>query len=137
MTKVYNFFSVVCVWTLVLSLRLLSAPAVYPAEKEEMSKEHKKWLDEEVVYIISQNEKEVFKSFTTSGQREEFIDSFWKRRDPTPDTPHNEFNEEHYRRIEYVKQRYFEGTAGWRSDRGRVYIMFGPPDFFETNPDVS
>lgn len=103
-------------------------------KKEKLTKKHKKWLDEEVPYIISQNEKEIFKSLATSEQRDEFIRNFWKRRDPSPMTPVNQFKEEHYRRIEYANRRYFEGTAGWRSDRGRVYIMFGPPDFFETNP---
>lgn len=120
--------------TLVLSVHSFSHALSPSAEKNELSEKHKKWLDEEVVYIISKNEKSVFKSFTTDEQREEFIKKFWERRDPTPNTPFNEFKEEHYRRIEYVNQRYFEGTAGWRTDRGRVYIMFGPPDFFETNP---
>jgi GWxTD domain-containing protein len=120
--------------SLFLGISSFSPPTSFATEKEKMSKKHKKWLDEEVVYIISKNEKEVFKNMTTGEQREEFIRKFWERRDPTPRTPFNEFKEEHYRRIEYAKRRYFEGTAGWRSDRGRVYIMFGPPDFFETNP---
>jgi len=120
--------------TFVLSIHSFSYTASLAAEEEKMSKKHKKWLDEEVVYIISKNEKDVFKSFSTGEQREEFIRKFWTRRDPTPSTPFNEFKEEHYRRIAFANKRYFEGTAGWRSDRGRVYIMFGPPDFFETNP---
>jgi GWxTD domain-containing protein len=103
-----------------------------PAPK--MAEKYEKWLNEEVVYIISENEKDVFKDLKTDEHREGFIKTFWKRRDPTPDTPINEFREEHYRRIAFADQNYFEGKAGWRSDRGRVYIMFGPPDFFETNP---
>ncbi len=99
-----------------------------------LSEKHKKWLDEEVPYIISENEKAVFRSLRNDGERENFIKMFWKRRDPTPETPLNEFREEHYRRISFANDAYFEGKAGWRSDRGRVYIMFGPPDFFETNP---
>ncbi len=103
-----------------------------PAPK--MSKKYEKWLNEEVVYLISENERDVFKALKTDEHREGFIKTFWKRRDPTPDTPVNEFREEHYRRITFADRNYFEGKAGWRSDRGRVYIMFGPPDFFETNP---
>ena len=102
--------------------------------KNELSEKHKKWLNEDVVYIISQNEKEVFKSLKTDELRENFIRTFWRRRDPSPDTSLNEFREEHYRRMRYVKVNYFEGEAGWRTDRGRIYIMFGPPDFLETNP---
>jgi GWxTD domain-containing protein len=110
-----------------------------PEKKKEekapaLSKKYQMWLDEEVVYIISESEKDVFKSLRTDQERENFIKIFWKRRDLTPETPVNEFREEHYRRIAYANERYFEGKAGWRTDRGRVYIMFGPPDFFETNP---
>jgi len=119
---------------LAFSLQSFSHASSFAAEQEKMSEKHKKWLDEEVIYIISKNEKDVFKSLATFEQRDEFIRKFWERRDPTPRTPFNEFKEEHYRRIEFVNRQYFEGTAGWRSDRGRVYIMFGPPDFFETNP---
>ena len=124
----------ICLSALFLCLPPLLAASGHAGGTDEMSKEHKKWLEEEVVYIISESEKDVFRSLRTSRQREEFIESFWKRRDPTPNTPFNEFREEHYRRIEYAKEKFFEGTAGWRSDRGRVYIMFGPPDFLETNP---
>ena len=104
------------------------------APAPEVKEKYKKWLNEEVLYIVSENEKAVFNNLRTDEQREDFIKLFWKRRDPTPDTPLNEFREEHYRRIAFANKNYFEGKAGWRSDRGRVYIMFGPPDFFETNP---
>ena len=102
--------------------------------KQELSKKYKKWLEEEVIYIISQKENDVFKSFRTDEERDGFVKTFWKRRDPTPETPFNEYREEHYRRIEYANKNFFEGRIGWRTDRGRVYIMFGPPDFMETNP---
>jgi GWxTD domain-containing protein len=116
-----------------------AGPQAQPAAKKEgkppaLSEKYKKWMDEEVVYIISENERAVFRSLRNDGERENFIKMFWKRRDPTPDTALNEFREEHYRRIAFANDVYFEGKAGWRSDRGRVYIMFGPPDFFETNP---
>ena len=99
-----------------------------------LAERFRKWLDEEVVYIISENERDVFRTLRTDAERDNFVKIFWKRRDPTPETPVNEFREEHYRRIAFADRTYFEGKAGWRSDRGRVYIMFGPPDFFETNP---
>lgn len=101
---------------------------------QELSKKYKKWLEEEVIYLISQKEKDVFKSMRTDEERDGFVKTFWKRRDPTPETPFNEYREEHYRRIEYANKNFFEGRIGWRTDRGRVYIMFGPPDFMETNP---
>ena len=103
-------------------------------DEKELSEKYKKWMDEEVIYIISETEKDVFRSLVSDEQRENFIKSFWKRRDPSPHTPFNEFREEHYRRIKYANDKYFEGKTGWRTDRGRVYIMFGPPDFIETNP---
>lgn len=105
-----------------------------PNKPAPLAERYRKWLDEEVPYIISENEKDVFRSLRNDAERDNFIKMFWKRRDPTPETPVNEFREEHYRRIAFANDTYFEGKAGWRSDRGRVYIMFGPPDFFETNP---
>lgn len=103
-------------------------------EKNEIPQKYLKWLNEEVVYIISSQERDVFLSLKTDEERENFIKFFWKRRDPTPDTEYNEFREEHYRRIEYANKNFFEGMPGWRTDRGRIYIMFGPPDFIQTNP---
>ncbi len=103
-------------------------------KKTEMPAKYKKWLEDEVLYIISDNEREVFENLRTDQEREDFIQAFWRRRDPTPGTPFNEFREEHYRRLEYADKHFFEGKPGRKTDRGRVYIMFGPPDFFETNP---
>lgn len=102
--------------------------------KEEIPQRYLKWVNEEVVYIISSQEREVFLSLRTDEERDNFIKIFWKRRDPTPETEYNEFREEHYRRIEYANKNFFEGIPGWRTDRGRIYIMFGPPDFIQTNP---
>ncbi len=103
-------------------------------KRDEIPQKYLKWLNEEVVYIISSEEREVFLSLKTDEERENFIKFFWKRRDPTPETEFNEFREEHYRRIEYANRNFFEGMPGWRTDRGRIYIMFGPPDFVQTNP---
>jgi len=70
----------------------------------------------------------------TDEEREQFIEQFWLRRDPTPDTAENEYKEEHYRRIAYANERYASGIPGWKSDRGHIYIVFGPPDEIESHP---
>ena len=96
--------------------------------KKELMTPYKKWLDEDVIYIITDEERRVFKNLSTDEEREQFIEQFWLRRDPTPDTVENEFKEEHYRRIAYANERYASGIPGWRTDRGRIYITYGPPD---------
>lgn len=121
------------IFTIFIFAFLSNFLTLFPKE-EEIPKKYLKWLNEEVVYIISSPEKEVFLSLKTDEERENFIKIFWKRRDPTPETEFNEFREEHYRRIEYANRNFFEGMPGWRTDRGRIYIMFGPPDFIQTNP---
>jgi len=102
----------------------------FTAQKSsELPEKYKKWMKEEVVYIITENEKEVFPKLETNRDRDLFIEEFWKERDPTPGTPHNEFREEHYRRIEYANKILGRGSpgAGWRSDQGRFYIALGEP----------
>ncbi|MCJ7645169.1 MAG: GWxTD domain-containing protein, partial [Candidatus Aminicenantes bacterium] len=98
----------------------------------------KKWLDEEVVYIITPKEREVFLKLQTEKEREIFIEAFWKQRDPTPGTPVNEFREEHYRRIQYANKIYGRSTPlpGWRTDRGRIYIILGEPKSIEQYSNV-
>jgi GWxTD domain-containing protein len=95
---------------------------------------YRKWLDEDIVYIITAEERAEFKRFSTDQQRENFIEQFWLRRDPTPGTLQNEFKEEHYRRIAYANDRFASKLPGWRTDRGRTYIQFGPPDELESHP---
>lgn len=97
------------------------------AQKVRLSKKYKKWLEEEVVYIISKDEKTAFLALTGEVEREHFIQEFWDLRDPTPATPENEYQQEHYRRIEYAN-KYFgigSGKEGWRTDRGRIYVQLG------------
>src|SRR5208282_3873540 len=101
--------------------------------KQELSKTYKKWLDEDVVYIISDEERKAFKQLSNDEERDQFIEAFWQRRDPTPDTEENEFKEEHYRRIEYANEHFAAGIPGWKSDRGRIYIMYGPADEIESH----
>ena len=78
--------------------------------------------------------RQAWKRLATDEEREQFIEQFWLRRDPTPDTAENEFKEEHYRRIAYANERYASGIPGWKTDRGRIYITFGPPDENESHP---
>jgi len=102
--------------------------------RKELETPYRKWLNEEVVYIITDEEKKAFKAFSTDEEREQFIEQFWLRRDPTPDTEENEFREEHYRRIAYANERFASGIPGWKTDRGRIYIEYGPADEVESHP---
>jgi GWxTD domain-containing protein len=102
--------------------------------EKELATPYKKWLEEEVPYIISDEERSAFLQLATNEEREQFIESFWQRRDPTPDTVENEFKEEHYRRIAYANERFASGVPGWRTDRGRIYIIWGAPDEIESHP---
>ena len=105
--------------------------------EKELATPYKKWLEEEVPYIISDEERSAFLQLQTNEEREQFIEAFWQRRDPTPDTVENEFKEEHYRRIAYANERFSSGIPGWRTDRGRIYIMWGPPDQIESHSSGS
>jgi len=102
--------------------------------RRELETPYRKWLEEDVVYIITDEERRAFKNLQTDEEREQFIEQFWLRRDPTPDTVENEYKEEHYRRIAYANERFASGIPGWKTDRGRIYITFGPPDEIESHP---
>jgi GWxTD domain-containing protein len=102
--------------------------------RKELETPFRRWLNEDVSYIITDEERTAFKRLATDEEREQFIEQFWLRRDPTPDSQENEFKEEHYRRIAYANERYASGIPGWKSDRGRIYIAFGPPDEIESRP---
>jgi len=102
--------------------------------RKELETPYKKWLNEDVVYIITDEERQAFKRLNTDEEREQFIEQFWLRRDPTPDTEENEFKEEHYRRIAYANEHYASGIPGWKTDRGRIYITYGPPDEIDSHP---
>src|SRR5438876_5898674 len=104
------------------------------ALKQELGKTYKKWLDEDVRWIISDEERAAFKQLSNDEERDQFIEGFWQRRDPTPDTVENEFKEEHYARIAYANEHFAAGIPGWKSDRGRMYIMYGKPDEIESHP---
>jgi len=104
--------------------------------RQESETPYRKWLNEDVAYIITDAERKTFQALTTDNDREQFIDQFWKRRDPTPDTEKNEYREEHYRRIAYANEHLAPtgGIPGWKTDRGRIYISYGPADEIESHP---
>jgi len=102
--------------------------------RRELETPYRRWLNEDVTYIITDEERAAFKRLATDEEREQFIEQFWLRRDPTPDSAENEFKEEHYRRIAYANERYASGIPGWKADRGRMYITFGPADEVESHP---
>jgi GWxTD domain-containing protein len=104
------------------------------ALKIELSRVYKKWLNEDVVWIITDEERAAFKQLSNDEERDNFIEAFWQRRDPTPDTEENEYKEEHYRRIAYANEHFAAGIPGWKSDRGRIYIMYGPADEIDSHP---
>jgi len=101
---------------------------------KELDNAYKKWLNEDVVYIISSEERSAFLHLSTNEERESFIETFWQRRNPDQDSPENTFKEEHYRRIAYANEHYASGIPGWKTDRGRIYIMWGPADEVTSHP---
>ena len=104
------------------------------ALKQEISKVYKKWMDEDVRWIITDEERAAFKQLSNDEERDQFIEQFWLRRDPTPDSADNEYKEEHYRRIAYANEHFAAGVPGWKTDRGRIYIMYGKADQIDTHP---
>ena len=102
--------------------------------KPELKKAYKDWLDKDVTYIITDEERKAFKKLANDDERERFIEEFWRRRDPDPDTDENEFKEEYYERIAYANEHFSSGIPGWKTDRGRIWIMYGKPDGRETHP---
>ncbi len=103
-------------------------------ESKELKRAYKEWIDKDVNYIITSEEKKAFFKLKTDDEREQFIEAFWRRRDPDPDTEENEYREEYYERIAYANEHYASGIPGWKTDRGRIYITFGKPDSVESHP---
>src|SRR5438309_4028614 len=102
--------------------------------KPELKKAYKDWLEKDVTYIITDEERKAFKKLETDEERERFIEEFWRRRDPDPDTDENEYREEYYERIAYANEHFASGIPGWKTDRGRIWIMYGKPDEVESHP---
>ncbi len=117
--------------------RQLSDKERYKAQKalrQELKGPYKKWLNEDVAYIITDDERKAFMSLSNDEEREAFIENFWRRRNPNPDSPDNEFRDEYYRRIQYANDHYAAGKPGWKTDRGHIYITWGPPDSIDSHP---
>ncbi len=144
-----SFFRVALFSVFVLTLAALgivaqppdknTKPSEDPTDKvrkvtPELKNVYKKWLDNDVAYIITNEEKKAFKALATDEERENFIENFWRRRDPNPDTEENEYREEYYERIAYANQHFTSGIPGWKTDRGRIYIAHGKPDSVESHP---
>jgi GWxTD domain-containing protein len=108
--------------------------AAQKAVKQELKGAYKTWLDQDVSYIISDEERKAFKTLSNDEERDAFIENFWLRRNPNPDSPENEFREEHYRRIAYANEHFAAGKPGWKTDRGHIYISFGAPDSIDSHP---
>jgi GWxTD domain-containing protein len=128
--------------TLALLALVWAVPAVFAQDlpdrktnqKSELPKAYRDWIDKDVAYIITDQERAAFKKLKTNEEREQFIELFWRRRDPDPDTDENEYREEYYERIAYANEHFSSGIPGWKTDRGRIYIMWGKPDEKETHP---
>jgi GWxTD domain-containing protein len=117
--------------------RQMSDTERYKAQKalrQELKGPYKTWLNEEVPYIISDDERKAFMNLSNDEERESFIENFWLRRNPNPDSPENEFREEHYRRIAYANEHYAAGKPGWKTDRGHIYIAYGAADSIDSHP---
>ena len=108
--------------------------AAQKAVRQELKGAYKTWLDQDVSYIISDEERKAFRTLSNDEERDAFIENFWLRRNPNPDSPENEFREEHYRRIAYANEHFAAGKPGWKTDRGHIYISFGKPDSIDAHP---
>ncbi|HTX42969.1 MAG TPA: GWxTD domain-containing protein [Acidobacteriaceae bacterium] len=102
--------------------------------KQELSESYRKWLNEDVRWIITDQEKKAFLSLSNDEERDAFIEQFWRRRNPNPDSPDNEYREEHYARIAYANEHFAAGKPGWMTDRGMIYIKYGKPDSIDSHP---
>lgn len=134
-TNTYNLIAL-------LFIVILMFPSLGNSQKlspKDLPEKYRKWLEEEVVYIITPTEKEVFLQLESNREREMFIEAFWKQRDPNPNLPGNEFKDEHYRRIEYANRMFGRGVPGpgWRTDMGRIYIILGEPNYIDKFEQVS
>ena len=99
-----------------------------PCSRPATAERYTQWVTEDVAYIITDAERAAFKRLESNEERDHFVEQFWLRRDPTPDTVKNEFKEEHYRRLAYANENFASSIPGWKTDRGRIYITYGPPD---------
>ena len=104
------------------------------ALKGELHGVYKTWIDQDVRWIITDQELQAFKHLSNDEERDQFIENFWLRRNPNPDSPENEYREEHYARIAYANEHFAAGKPGWKTDRGHIYIAYGKPDSIDSHP---
>jgi GWxTD domain-containing protein len=128
------FLFVIC-----LTAQAQNPVAKTPEEKSrktrrEDNRAFRDWPKTDVKLIITAEEEEAYNKLKTNEERENFIDSFWRRRDPSPDTEENEYREQYYERITYANEHFSSGKPGWLTDRGRIYVKWGKPDEIETHP---
>ena len=102
--------------------------------RQELKGSYKTWVEQDVRWIITDQELAAFKHLSNDEERDQFIENFWLRRNPNPDSPDNEYREEHYARIAYANEHFAAGKQGWRTDRGHIYIAFGKPDSIDSHP---
>ncbi len=129
--------TVVLIAAATLAMAALQAkpnPETAQAAKVSAETVWQKWLNEDVVYIISEEERAAFEHLQTDAERQHFVEQFWDRRNPTPGAARNAYKEEHYRRIAYANSHFAAGKPGWETDKGRIYIKYGPPDEIESHP---
>jgi GWxTD domain-containing protein len=112
-------------------VKLPEVKKIIVCDKPADAASYKKWAEADAAYIITREEKEAYLKLEINAERQQFIDNFWLRRDPTPDTEINEFRDEHYERMAYANEHFASGIPGWRTDRGRIYIIYGKPDRVE------
>jgi len=111
------------------------ASPVQPQSNLTAGSPYEKWLNEDVVYIISDRERAAFRKLVSDYERANFIKAFWELRNPHPGAADNAAKEEHYRRISYANERYHTtDTPGWKTDRGHIYVAYGPPEEIESHP---
>ncbi len=131
----YRVFFLTAIVSLAFSITIAASGSLQSGPVQEEEEDYyQKWLSEDALYIIMPEERDVLENLTTDEEKARFIEQFWYRRDADPRTSINEFKEEHYRRIAYANQWFKSGKPGWRTDRGRIYIMHGPPDEIESHP---
>jgi len=124
---------------LLLSFCLLSLalPAIAQTSSSQVGDPYQKWLNEDVHWIITDQERAHFNKLTTDQQRDDFVREFWEGRNPKPGAAENTFKEEHYRRLAYSNTHFAAGMPGYKSDRGHLYITFGKPDSIDSHPTLS
>lgn len=115
---------------LLLGFAILCSPALVQSEakQSQLGAEYSKWLNEDARWIATDQERTDFLALESATARDELIREFWERRNPTPGSQNNAFKEEHYRRLAFANNHFASRTPGWETDRGHIYIVYGPPD---------